>query len=114
MYSYEGIGVVAVTMEGKNVETGCTCSVSAGNKVSSSQEDQPFHGVILWSKGSVATVQIRGFVTVWYSGSAPQVGYQQLVSDGMGGVKVGAGNGENPSRLVVAVDPDNATVTFLM
>lgn len=114
MYNFEGIGVVAVTMEGKSVDSGCTCSITGGCKVGNSQEGEAFHGMVLWTKGGVATVQVRGFVTCWYSGAAPTVGYQQLVSDGMGGVKVGAGTGENPHRLVVDVDETNAMVTFLM
>ena len=66
------------------------------------------------SRGKDAcSVQLRGFVTLPYSGTtAPSLGYNALEADGAGGVKVGESSARE--RLVVEVDATAGKVTFLL
>ena len=57
-------------------------------------------------------MQLAGFVTLSYSGTAPSLGYAALVADGSGGVKSAESSLRN--RLVVDVDATAGTVTFLL
>lgn len=115
MYSYNGIGEVAATFKDNGVAAGCVVALADSNSVEWASSGKVFHGVCLWRKNDLATVQVKGFATLPYSGTtAPSVGYCELVADGSGCVKVQSGVDGNVSRLVVAVDTTEMTVTFLM
>ena len=87
------------------------CKIVADRTVSQCASGNDFMGVVLHVRGKVATVAIRGFVTVAYSGTAPAVGSTALVGDGSHGLTTGdAGT----VRTVVCRDQDNKTVTFLL
>jgi len=47
-----------------------------------------FIGTVINVKNNYACVQLDGFVTLSYTGTAPAVGYCTLAADGKGGVKV--------------------------
>ena len=58
-------------------------------------------------------MQLRGFVTLPYSGTTPpSLGYNALAADGDGGVKLA--DSSVRQRLVVEVDSTASTVTFLL
>ena len=69
-----------------------------------------FCGFAINCGGGYASVQLSGTVTAVYSGTAPEVGYVNLASDGEG-VTLSDGGRE---YLVVAVDEAKKTVTFIM
>lgn len=69
-----------------------------------------FCGFAINCGGGYASVQLSGTVTAVYSGTAPEVGYVNLASDGEG-VTLSDGGRE---YLVVAVDEVKKTVTFIM
>ncbi len=115
MYSYNGIGEVAATFVDHGVDVGCVVVISDNNTVEWAESGKVFHGYCLWQKNGVATIQVRGFVTLPYSGAtAPTVGYCELVTDDSGYVKAQSAVEGNVSRLVVAVDTTEKTVTFLL
>lgn len=114
MFSYNGIGQVAITVKDKGSFPGYIAKFSENGTVAWVADGEPFHGVCLWQRFGTDTLQIQGFVTVTYSGTAPSVGYCELVADGAGNVKVQSGVEGNVPRLVVAVDTTEQIVTFLL
>lgn len=70
-----------------------------------------FAGVAVNVKNEIACVQLDGFATVTYSGTAPTTGYCTLVADGNGGIKVSADGRE---YLVVDVDTVNKTAGIII
>lgn len=114
MYSYNGIGETAITVNDKGAFIGCVAKFKDSDTVGWVAADEVFHGYCLWQRYGTATIQVGGFVTMPYSGTVPTVGYCELVGDGYGYVKVLSGVEGNVARLVVAVDTTEQTVTFLM
>ena len=79
--------------------------------VAAGAEDDAFCGVVCTSNGTVCGVQLRGCVSLPYSGTAPDVGSAVLACDGDGGVTK-ALSGTNV--LVLSVDTDAGTLTCLL
>jgi hypothetical protein len=63
-------------------------------------------------KAPYVTVQTEGYVSLPYSGTAPQPGYVSLAADGTGGVKSVATGGRQ--LLVINVDTDKKTIGFML
>lgn len=84
--------------------------VSEANTVAPCGNGDEFCGFAIEGTGGYASVQLSGTVTAVYSGTAPELGYSKLVSDGKG-VKADESGRE---YLVFAVDEAKKTVTFLM
>lgn len=117
MFSVQGIGEVVVTaMCTSELTTGALVRYWINHEVTEAVNGQTFHGIALQNRKGLATsVQIGGFVTVPYTGDAPSLGYERLVSNGDGVVKIDtAENTNNPLRLVVEVDTSEQLVTFMM
>lgn len=70
-----------------------------------------FIGTAVNVKNGYACVQLDGYVTLTYTGTAPTVGYCSLASDGNGGVKVATGARE---YLVTDVDTVNKTAGIIL
>ena len=84
--------------------------MSESNTVAACSGGEAFIGIAHKCDGGYASVQLSGTVKAAYSGSAPAVGYTKLAGDGD---KVTASeNGRE--YLVVAVDENASTVTFIM
>ena len=106
--SYEGIAQTSASFicaEGMN--EGALVKVSANGTVSACAGGENFCGVVnaVSHDGKGCGVQLQGFVTVKFSGTAPSVGYGKLCADGAGGVKTGG----DRSYLIVAVGGGNMT-----
>ena len=113
--SYEGIGALYATFSCGVLTEGAPVRVSAAGSVSACSKGNEIAGVAAAvSRGKDAcSVQLRGFVTLPYSGTtAPSLGYNALEADGAGGVKVGESSARE--RLVVEVDATAGKVTFLL
>lgn len=106
--SYEGIGHMAVTFPAGSCAAGQVCKLDSSGCAACSAGER-FCGVVETLNGSQAGVQIHGFVTVGYTGTAPAAGYAGLSANGSGGVKA---DSAAHTYLVAAVDTANATVTF--
>ena len=112
-YSFEGIGQWNATFACGDVEEGMLAKIGDGASAVSAAADEDFMGMVVamardWE---ACTVQLGGMVTAAYTGTAPTIGWTNLVSDGFGGVKAGTGA---HLRLVVYVDTDSKTVTFAL
>ena len=107
--SYEGIGQVAATFATQETEEaplaiGHAVTLTAAETVGLGSAGGALCGVIAGlEKDQKAAVQVEGFVTVAYTGSAaPAVGWTGLAVDGAGGVQAASSGGR--SCLVVRVD----------
>lgn len=112
---YEGIGELCATFSCGNLAEGAPVRVSAAGTAAACGKGNEIEGVVkAVSRGKDAcSVQLRGFVTLPYSGTtAPSLGYNALEADGAGGVKVGESSARE--RLVVEVDATAGKVTFLL
>ncbi|MFI3250337.1 MAG: hypothetical protein R3Y07_05185 [Eubacteriales bacterium] len=86
--SYDGIGAVVATFNcAEDVKLGEVVKVSEGSTVASCEAGDGFAGVVFDCEEPVASVQVKGFVTVATTETIA-LGYQTLGADGKGGVKV--------------------------
>ena len=97
--SYEGIGEWCATFVCGAVSEGDIVKVSANGT-------DGFCGVVraVAHDGKACTVQLGGLASVKYSGTAPAVGYTELMADGSGGVSKPGENQSGSSYLVLSVD----------
>ena len=70
-----------------------------------------FVGTAVNVKSGYACIQLDGYVSVSYSGTAPSVGYCTLVADGNGGVKTGSAGRE---YLVTDVNETTKTAGIIL
>lgn len=113
-YSYEGIGqVVATFMAGEPVAEGQIVQISATESVGTCAAGDAFCGKVKVAArdGKSCAVVLRGMVTASYSGNTPNLGWCEMASDGQGGVSYKSGA---RAYLVVDLDPDAKTVTFML
>lgn len=110
MVSFNGIDSLIVTMVSDGAAVGKPCKMKSGKTAAAAAADEEFQGVCQWLRDGLAGIQIKGFVTLGYTGeTAPSVGYGQLCANGSGGVAVAT---TGPDRLIVDVDTTGKTVTF--
>ena len=102
--SFEGVGQVCATFLGGKLTEGEVGKVTENGTVGACAADDGFCGVAICCKDDACTVQVRGFVTVGYSGTAPGMGWRTLAADGKGGVNC----------LVADVDAAVKTVTMML
>lgn len=100
--AFEEIGRVGVSFEADSGEAGQVCKLESNGKVAPCDAGDGFIGVMEGIRKGVCGVRIHGFAELSYTGTAPGLGYVELVADGEGGVKVGQGR----AYLVVSVDED--------
>lgn len=111
--SFEGVGQVCATFLGGGLTEGHVVKVTAGGTVGKCSAGDAFCGAALCCKDDACTVQVKGFMTVGYSGSAPEMGWQMLCADDKGGVKTSA-DSTGTRCLVVDKDTSLKTVTILL
>lgn len=120
--SFEGVGQVCATFLGGKLTEGQVVKLTGSGTVGACSAGDSFIGATLCCKDDACTVQVGGFVTVSYSGTAPTVGWCALTADGNGGVKAAAASeaaedkaAESGRMLpVVGVDTTAKTVTILL
>ncbi len=109
--SFNGFNENTATFKAnKEIAGGAPVKMSESDTVTPCANGDKFCGFAINCDGGYAAVQLSGTVTAVYSGSAPEVGYANLASDGEG-VTVSDGGRE---YLVLAVDEAKKTVTFIM
>ena len=108
--SYEGIGQVLATFRvEEGTGQGAVTLVDNGTVGYGRAGDLPCGVLVCGEKNGMGAVQVEGFVTLSYTGSAPSLGYAILTCDGKGGVmeeEVGK------EFLVVSVDEDAETAVI--
>ncbi|MCC8156642.1 MAG: hypothetical protein LIO54_05145 [Oscillospiraceae bacterium] len=109
--AFDGIGERAVTFLNDGAESGAVVKVCGAGTVGPCSAGDCFDGVALFAENGVAAVRLRGFASVAYSGTTPEIGHNALCADGAGGVCVDAGGAD---YLAVATDESAGTVTILL
>ena len=104
--SFEEIGHISATFATDSAQVGTLCKMAENGKVAPCEAGNAFCGKVESVRKGFAGVQLHGFAEVAFTGSAPKVGYQILVADGNGGVKV---HTAGESYLVVSVDDSTKT-----
>lgn len=110
--SFEGVGQVCATFLGGGLTEGHVVKLTGNGTVGECAADDAFCGVAVCCKDDACTVQVGGFVSVRYTGTAPAAGWRALAADGTGGVKAAASGGVN--CLVADVDTTAKTVTIML
>lgn len=108
--SFEGVGQVCATFMGGGLTEGHVVKLTGSGTVGACAADDAFCGVAVCCKDDACTVQVGGFVSVGYTGTAPTVGWKALAADGSGGVKAVTSGGV--TCLVADVDTTAKTVTI--
>ena len=86
--SFGGIGEIAATFfAGEDVVPGQVVKISGNSTVDTCGDGEAFCGAALSCECGFAGVQVKGFLSLPYSGEAPAVGAAVLAADGKGGVK---------------------------
>lgn len=86
--SFDGIGETAATFfAGETAQPGQVVKMSGSCTVSPCAAGDAFVGVATSCKNGCTGVQVRGFMTLAYSGTAPAAGPAVLAADGKGGVQ---------------------------
>ena len=107
--SYEGIGHLAVTVRANACQAGQVCKFNTQGYVEKCSAGDVFCGVVEAVDRGYAAMQVEGFVTLPYTGTAPGCGLKTLAANGTGGIQVNA-NGKE--FLVVAVDAAKSQATI--
>ena len=111
--SFGGIGEIAATFKTSGtVNKGNLVKMASGGTVAACAEDDRFCGVALSvAADGFATVQLRGFARVGYTGTAPTVGYAKLLA---GAANKVAADDDGDEYLVIEVDTSASTVGIYM
>lgn len=110
--SYRAIAQECITFFiNENAAEGMPCKLTENDTVAVCSADDAFIGVIQSARDGLACVAMRGFVTLPYSGTAPEVGYVSLCAGTDNTVTVSE---DAQSYLVVNVNKSAQTVTFLL
>lgn len=103
----DGFGVKEVSLlSGDISKKGVPVKLVESFVVSTAENGDDFVGVCTYTDGNTASVLLKGYAKLPYSGTAPDCGYVKLTADGNGAVK----SDENGRAfLVTDVDTDNMT-----
>ena len=112
---FEGIGQMAATFAAKEeLAPGMAVTLTDSGEVGLGEDGEPLCGVTVGaSRNGAVAVQIGGVVKVGCSGTAPEVGWQELACDGKGGAKTADDTALETGGmkvLVLAVDEAEKTV----
>ncbi len=109
--SFSGFNENTATFKAnEEIQGGAPVKMSESDTVAACASGEVFCGFAVECSGGYASVQLSGTVTAAYSGTAPEVGYAMLASEGEGVTVSDSGR----EYLVIAVDEAASTVTFLM
>ena len=101
---------VTLNAENNVIKSG-TVAMTDNYTVGSAADGADFIGVCTHTQCGSASVLIKGFVEVPFTGEAPAAGYCKLSANGKGGVKKNA-NGRD--FLVVGVDTADQTCAIIL
>ena len=104
---FEGIGQVVATFwtEDETLEAGMAVTLKDSGTVGLSSKDNALCGVTVGAaRGGAVAVQIGGVVKVGCADDEPELGWQELVCDGDGGVKTVGEETGGMKFLVLAAD----------
>ena len=106
--AFNGTENAVLTFEVGTVTAGYTVAMSANNKVANATSGDAVVGILLNKRNGFGAVQVRGYAEVSYSGdTAPSLGFNELVADGSGGVRLVGNTESGRAYLVVNLDTTN-------
>lgn len=112
--SFDGVGQVCATFLGSNLKEGQAVKLSGSGSVAACGDGESFCGAALYCRDDACTVQVRGFMTLGYTGTAPSAGPAELCGNGEGGVKSAGKDDARTGCLVVDVDTAAKSVTIML
>ncbi len=106
--AFDGMENLVVTFQAETVTAGKFAAMHSNRTVQDAADGTAPVGLTLHRRGSHAAVQTRGYVQCSYSGgTAPELGWNQLVADGTGGLRPAAESETGRACLVVQVDSES-------
>lgn len=113
--SFEDIGGMVVTLRAKgDVTRGCVVGVTGRESVGIPEPDGGICGVVQDLAGDgLVSVQMKGFVSVPYTGNV-QPGWVSLVANGSGGVQKAGAGVTGHDFLLVSSDSQQRTAVILL
>ncbi len=113
--AFNGMESLVVTFQAGAVTAGNFAAMSENDTVKDAPASTAPVGLVLNKRGEHAAVQIRGYVKCNYTGgTAPTLGWNQMVADGTGGLRL-AGSGETGRVcLVVQMDTNSKTMGLFL
>ena len=113
--AFNGIDNQVVTFQASTGEAGDTMAMDANNRVKMAPGGAAPVGILLNKRCGHGAVQIRGYVQVSYSGStAPELGWNSLVADGSGGLRLAASGETGRDCLVVSLNTAEKTAGLFL
>lgn len=111
--SFNGFNETVATFETETeIAQGKLVKMSANGTVEACVADDAFIGVTVKSESDAASVQLKGYAKLTYSGtSAPSVGYNKFSSDANGNLTVDT---DGKEYLVIDVDTTAKTVGIML
>ena len=112
--SFVGIDENIVTFynsKDKGAEPGTPVRMSAACEAAKCVDGERFFGVAVAGDTEFVAVQIKGYVEMGFTGTAPGIGFCKLAANGAGGVRTADAGGE---FLIVDVDTTNGVVGFML
>lgn len=94
-----------------DMKAGDPVTMYATNTCVTAKDGDKFIGVLYHSRETLGSVQVRGYVRLPYTGNDPQLGFDNLVANGEGGVRV-ADDGRTVA--VIGVDTDKHFVEMIL
>lgn len=109
---FKGFETKEITLfAGEGIKEGEVITLGNGCKAEKSNDGDKFCGLCTVIRGDYASVVMKGYAKVNYSGAAPAVGYVNLAADGNGKVK----SDENGREyLVLYVDEASSAAEILI
>ena len=113
--AFNGIDNQVVTFLAETGEAGDSVSMEDNNQVTKAPSGAAPVGILLNKRSGHGAVQIRGYVQVAYSGSAaPSLGWNRLVANGSGGMRVAASGENGRTCLVVNLNTIDKTMGLFL
>ena len=113
--SYQGIGEWCATFCCDDPAEGSVVALTDSGEVDECKAGDIFCGVVrsVAHDGKACSVQLAGLAEVKYSGDdVPEIGYNELVADGSGGVAVAGEDDAGMNYLVISVDTTAKTAVI--
>lgn len=108
----DGYGRNEVTLNSEeNVNKGSTVALTDSYTVGLAVDGSAFIGICTHKEKNCASVLLKGFAELPYTGEAPAVGYCKLSANGAGGVKKDTNGRE---ILVAGVDTTAMTIGIIL
>ena len=113
--AFHGMDSLVVTFQGSGVAEGNLVSITENDTVKRANGGAAPVGLVLNKRNDHVAVQIKGYIQVKYSGAtAPSLGWNRLVTDGSGSLRLEADGETGRTCLVVNLDPETKTMGLFL